>query len=133
MNRFSSSRGLVRSLLKTNSVTDSSCPWARIDDNRLDLYSLDRSIRAVVDYLDRVDPEAAQVARKRYGCLTPWAKAPAEYGHMARSRGYAPCEQAVTRMLRELLDQQLAYTAGDGDDFLDAAQNARLVRNAEAY
>ena len=27
-------------------------------------------------YLDEVDPEAAAVARKRYGCLTPWQKEP---------------------------------------------------------
>ena len=32
------------------------------------------SIRAVIDYLDKVDPEAARVARERYGCLTPWQK-----------------------------------------------------------
>src|SRR5690348_2524442 len=44
----------------------------------LDLYSLDSSIRAVIDYLDRVDPETAQVARHRYGCLMPWSKEPAQ-------------------------------------------------------
>ena len=99
----------------------------------LDLYSLNSSIRAVVDYLDRVDPEAAQVARKRYGCLAPWATEPAGYGQMALSKGYAPCEPAVTAMLRDLLDKRLAYAAQDGTEFHDAAQNARLVRNAEAY
>ena len=41
----------------------------------LDLYSLHTSIRAVLDYLDRVDPEAARGrARERYGCLTPWSQ-----------------------------------------------------------
>ena len=44
----------------------------------LDLYSLNKSIRAVLDYLDRVDPEAAAVARRRYGCLAPWAKSDGE-------------------------------------------------------
>ncbi|HMA25548.1 MAG TPA: erythromycin esterase family protein, partial [Gemmatimonadaceae bacterium] len=39
----------------------------------LDLYSLNASIHAVIAYLDRVDPEAAGVARRRYGCLTPWS------------------------------------------------------------
>src|SRR5205807_1649482 len=33
----------------------------------LDLYSLHASIRAVLGYLDRVDPEAARRARFRYG------------------------------------------------------------------
>jgi erythromycin esterase-like protein len=35
----------------------------------LDLYSLYRSIHEVVDYLERVDPEAAARARERYACL----------------------------------------------------------------
>lgn len=99
----------------------------------LDLYSLGASIRAVLDYLDRIDPEAAAIARKRYGCLTPWAREPQLYGRMAISSGYAKCEAPVVQMLGELLEKQLEYAAKDGDDFLDAAANARLVMNAEAY
>ena len=99
----------------------------------LDLYSLNASIRAVIDYLDDVDPEAAQVARRRYGCLTPWSKEPAQYGHMALTAGYPICERAVTDMLRALLEKRLQYAVHDGERFFDAAQNARLVRNAEAY
>ena len=99
----------------------------------LDLYSLNTSIRAVIDYLDSVDPDAAAIARRRYGCLTPWAKEPAQYGHMALSAGYALCEKAVTDMLRGLLDKRLEYSRHDGAQFFDAAQNARLVRDAEAY
>ncbi|HEY9236357.1 MULTISPECIES: protein-L-isoaspartate(D-aspartate) O-methyltransferase [Phenylobacterium] len=95
----------------------------------LDLYSLSASIRAVLDYLDRTDPPAAQVARERYGCLTPWAKEPQAYGRMALSEGYARCEAAVMAVLRDLLERRLA----DGSDALDAAANARLVKNAEAY
>jgi protein-L-isoaspartate(D-aspartate) O-methyltransferase len=99
----------------------------------LDLYSLDSSIRAVIDYLDKVDPDAAQVARRRYGCLTPWSREPAQYGRMALSAGYALCEKAVVQMLRELLARRMEYAQADGERFLDAAQNARLVSNAEAY
>ena len=99
----------------------------------LDLYSMNKSIRVVVDYLERVDPEAAMVARKRYGCLTPWAKQPAAYGKLALTSGFALCEQAVLEALRELLERHLEYAGGDGAEFLDAAHNARLVRNAEAY
>jgi protein-L-isoaspartate(D-aspartate) O-methyltransferase len=108
-------------------------PERRASFHGLDLYSLNASIRAVVDYLDRVDPEAAAVARRRYGCLAPWASEPAGYGRMALTQGYALCERAVTDMLRELLEMRLKYTARDGHDWFDAAQNARLVRNAEAY
>jgi erythromycin esterase-like protein len=37
----------------------------------LDIYGVNASIASVIAYLDEVDPEAAGVARKRYGCLTP--------------------------------------------------------------
>jgi protein-L-isoaspartate(D-aspartate) O-methyltransferase len=108
-------------------------PEARAGIYGLDLYSLSASIRAVLDYLDRVDPEAAAVARERYGCLTPWANEPQAYGRMALSGGYARCETAVVETLTALLGQQLDYAARDGEAFLDATANARLVRDAEAY
>jgi protein-L-isoaspartate(D-aspartate) O-methyltransferase len=99
----------------------------------LDIYNMGASIRAVIDYLDRVDPEAARVARERYGCLTPWQRDPATYGRAALSTGYAKCELPVTQQLRDLLKKELEYQAQDRDSFLDAAQNARLVAAAERY
>jgi protein-L-isoaspartate(D-aspartate) O-methyltransferase len=99
----------------------------------LDLYNLSASIAAVLDYLDRVDPDTAQVARQRYGCLTPWAKEPQAYGRMAQTSGYAQCEAGVVKMLGEMLNAKLEYAAHDGESFLDATANARLVKNAEAY
>jgi protein-L-isoaspartate(D-aspartate) O-methyltransferase len=99
----------------------------------LDLYNLTASIRIVIDYLERVDPQAAAVARRRYGCLTPWAKDPQAYGAMALTAGYGICEEAVVGMLKDMLNKQLQYAAEDPESFLDAAANARLVKNAEAY
>lgn len=99
----------------------------------LDIYNMSGSIGAVLDYLNRVDPEAAKVARERYGCLTPWQKNPATYGRAALSKGYAECEQAVIEQCQELLQKRLDYAAADGDAFLDAAQNARLIASAERY
>ena len=99
----------------------------------LDLYNMSGSMRAVIDYLDEVDPEAATVARERYGCLTPWSKEPQAYGRMALTAGYGRCEDEVAAMLTELLAQRLDYVGQDGDSFLDAAENARLVKDAEAY
>ncbi len=99
----------------------------------LDIYNMSGSIAAVLEYLDKVDPEAAAVARERYGCLTPWQKEPSTYGHAVLTAGYCKCEQAVIDQCRELLQRRLEYGAQDGEGFLDAAQNARLVAAAERY
>ena len=99
----------------------------------LDLYNLSGSMRAVIDFLDQEDPQAAQLARKRYGCLEPWADNPARYGAIAMSEGYGRCEAGVTRMLGELSQRNFNCLTEDCDEWLDAAANARLVKNAETY
>jgi protein-L-isoaspartate(D-aspartate) O-methyltransferase len=43
------------------------------------------------------------------------------------------CEKDVVAMLRDLLARRLDYAAQDGDEFFDAAQNARVVAGAERY
>ena len=99
----------------------------------LDLYSMYGSIAAVLDYLDRVDPSAAQIARERYACLTPWSGDPAAYGRAALTERQRSCEGPVVAIVMDLLDQRLEYARRDGERFLDAVQNARLVANAERY
>ncbi len=99
----------------------------------LDLYSMFNSIAEVLAYLDKVDPEAAEIARKRYGCLAPWSSEPAAYGRAALSQGYAMCEEPVQRILVDLLAKELSYARKNGEAFFDAAQNARVVRDAERY
>jgi erythromycin esterase-like protein len=49
------------------------------------------------------------------------------------TEGYRKCEQAVIDQCRELLQRRLEYAAQDGESFLDAAQNARLITSAERY
>jgi erythromycin esterase-like protein len=99
----------------------------------LDIYSLRASIAAVLAYLDHVDPQAAQAARERYACLEPWGRDPARYGRAVLHGTHADCEDAVIDQLQALLDKRLAYARAGHEDFLDAAQNARLVASAERY
>ena len=99
----------------------------------LDLYNMSGSIAAVLEYLDKIDPKAAVVARERYGCLTPWQKEPSTYGRAVLTSGYRKCEQVVVEQCRALLEKRLEYTRQDGESFLDAAQNARLIASAERY
>lgn len=99
----------------------------------LDLYSLDSSIGAVLNYLDSVDTETAQIARVRYGCLTPWTNDPSLYGQIAVTRQYKKCEDDVLAALQDLLKNRLEYSCKDGEQFFNAEQNARLIINAERY
>ena len=108
-------------------------PRARVAFHGLDLYSLYVSIRAVLNYLDDVDPDAGRVARERYGCLTPWQGDPATYGQAALIGSYRTCEPNVVSALRDLLAKRLAYVGHDGERYFDAVQNARLITNAERY
>jgi erythromycin esterase-like protein len=99
----------------------------------LDLYNLSASMRAVIDFLEEKDPELARLAHRRYGCLDPWAENPALYGRNALIEGYARCEVGVVQMLKDLLQKQIDCFAEECDEWLDAAANARLVKDAEAY
>jgi protein-L-isoaspartate(D-aspartate) O-methyltransferase len=123
-------RDFVSWLRKHNGTVDGG---KRVAFHGLDLYSLYDSIRSVLNYLDEVDPESARVARERYGCLTPWQRDPATYGHAALTGSYPTCESHVVRALTDLQAKRRAYAEHDGERFLDAEQNARLVANAERY
>ena len=103
----------------------------------LDLYSLRASIQAVLAYLGKVDPDAARRARARYGCFDQFGDELQQYGYAA-SFGLTPtCEREVLAELVELQRKRAIYASRDGrvaaDDFFSAAQNARLVRDAEEY
>ncbi len=108
-------------------------PDNRVAFHGLDLYSLYDLIRAVLKYLDEVDPVTARVARERYGCLTPWQSDPATYGHAALTGTYQTCESEVAVVLTDLLQKRNAYAERDGERFMDAVQNARLIADAEQY
>jgi erythromycin esterase-like protein len=102
----------------------------------LDLYSLYRSIEAVVGYLAEVDPPAAERARQRYACLERFEESQA-YGYAVAHGVSEPCRQAVVRQLLELQRGAGDYLRRDDlaaeEEQFYAEQNARLVLNAEEY
>lgn len=108
-------------------------PQTRAGFYGLDLYSLFNSAKSIIDYLQDVDPDLARIARQRYGCLSPWEADPAAYGHAALTGAYRHCEDEVVAVLVDLMKKRKDYAWNDGDRFLDAAQNAALVANAEKY
>jgi len=104
----------------------------RLEVRGLDVYSLHHSRDEVLTYLDRVDPEQAAAARRRYSCLTPFLEEPQAYGARALATGQS-CEDGVVEQLVALLERRLAYQAEDGETYFDAEQNARVVWAAESY
>ncbi|ACO47766.1 erythromycin esterase family protein [Deinococcus deserti] len=102
----------------------------------LDLYSLHRSMNAVVDYLQQVDPEAAKRARERYSCFEMFGENPQAYGYATEHGAWEPCEQEAMQQLLELQRRAPELTDGQqlsDDELFFAEQNARLARNAEQY
>jgi erythromycin esterase-like protein len=100
----------------------------------LDLYSLFSSMRTVVDYLDRVDPDAARRARYRYSCFEHFGEDSQAYGYTASFDLSRSCENEAVSQLVELQRRAMDYLGrAGGDELFDAEQNARLVKNAEEY
>jgi erythromycin esterase-like protein len=101
----------------------------------LDLYSLFTSLREVLAYLDKVDPEAARVARERYACFDHYYEDSQHYGYSANLDLSASCEEGVIEQLSQLHQRAYEYMQKDGgaDAFFYAQHNARLVKNAEEY
>jgi erythromycin esterase-like protein len=112
-------------------------PATKVRFYGLDLYSLGASIEAVVDYLDRVDPEEARRARERYSCFDHVGAEGQTYGFALAYQGAIPCENEVVAQLLELRARSAAYLRRDGwvaeDELFFAEQNARVVRDAEEY
>src|SRR5258705_1842960 len=103
----------------------------------LDLYSLRASMEAVLKYLETVDPETAKQARSRYACFDHFGEDTQIYGFVTGTGLAKSCEEEVINQLVELRRQAMEYAQRDGrvaeDEFFYAVQNARLVKNAEAY
>jgi erythromycin esterase-like protein len=103
----------------------------------LDLYSLHASMAAVIRYLDKVDPVAAQRARHRYACFDQFGIDPHMYAYATAFGGMEACEEEVIEQLLELRQNATRYLQRDGllasDEYFFAEQNAKLVKNVEEY
>lgn len=102
----------------------------------MDLYSLYRSADAVVGYLQKVDPEQAETARRLYAGLDH-VRDPNQYGAEAASGLRPSCRDAAAALLIDLARNAPSYQAEDGQAALDeqfcAERNAYVVLNAEHY
>jgi erythromycin esterase-like protein len=91
----------------------------------------------VIEYLDKVDPPAANRARRGYACFDAFGEDVQLYGYAASLNLERSCEDEVVEQLIELRRRAAEYATRDGriaaDEYFVAEQNAQVVRNAETY
>jgi erythromycin esterase len=110
----------------------------RVPDDRkvgfygLDVYSLWDSMRAVLEYLERIDPQLAAGARRAYRCFEPYGEDEQEY---ARATYLVPtsCEDEAVSVLRTLRGRAPEYAQDGREAYFNAEQNAFVAKNAELY
>jgi erythromycin esterase-like protein len=89
-------------------------------------------MRAVTNYLRRIDPKLAEAARAAYSCFEPFAENVEEY---ARATALVPtsCEDEAVAVLRALRSRAPSYSEDGREGYFNAEQNALVARNAELY
>jgi len=118
---------------------------AKVSFFGLDLYSLHRSADEVLRYLERVDPEGAKAARKRYNCFERFGEDTTRYAFEAQFGLAKTCHKEVIQTLRNLLCNHQRYIEEQfsveersvgghpAEEQFMAEMNALLVRDAEEY
>jgi erythromycin esterase-like protein len=89
-------------------------------------------MRAVVDYLERIDPKLAAGAKRAYRCFEPYGEDEQEY---ARATYLVPtsCEDEAVSVLRSLRARPAEYDGDGREAQFNAEQNALVAKNAELY
>lgn len=97
----------------------------------LDVYSLWDSMKAIMDYLQRVDPEALKAAKRAFGCFEPYGEDVQDYAIATR---FIPesCEDEVVDLLKTIRSRVHEYP-GDRESKFNAEQNALVAVDAERY
>lgn len=94
----------------------------------LDVYSLWDSLTRIISWLTDHAPEAVPAAMRAWQCFAPYHEDPHRYAWSTRLVPQS-CESDVVDLLVEVRRRVVA----DGDDALDAEQNAAIAVGAERY
>lgn len=98
----------------------------------LDVYSLWDSLHEVTEALKAIDPSAYQQAQKVLHCFHEFGTELEDY---ANQTAMVPdnCEESILRLLLKVRQEALQSKVSDSEVRLSLAQNAQIIRNAEAY
>ena len=120
---------LVRQL---RSFNDSRPRSDRVGFYGIDVYGLEGSLQAVLDYVAEVNPEKAPEILAAYDCLMPYREDGAGYARRLALGGNS-CEDAVRWVLEHLREEADNYKAQDAKAYFAAKQHAWVVKNAERH
>jgi erythromycin esterase-like protein len=94
-------------------------------------------MQAVIEYLEKVDPDAAKRAVERYACFDHLGFTPETYGYLTSTGIKEPCIKKAVEQLLDLQHNAFSLLSKDGipaeEEYFYATQNARLVKNADIY
>jgi erythromycin esterase len=96
----------------------------------LDVYSLWDSMREMMRYLEKEDPQAANAVRKAILCFEPYEGNEQLYARYSLT-GHS-CRDQVVSLLREIRSKA-QFLDGDREAGFNTEQNARVAVNAEKY
>jgi len=96
----------------------------------LDVYSLWDSMYAMMDYLQKEDPQAAQAVKKAIQCFEPYQEN--EHAYARYSLTEHSCRDKVLALLKEIR-MKAQFLDGDREAGFNTEQNAIIAVNAEKY
>jgi erythromycin esterase-like protein len=96
----------------------------------LDVYSLWDSMYAMMDYLEKEDPQTAQTVRSAIKCFEPYQEDEQMYARYSLTEH--SCRDKVLAMLREIRNKA-QFLDGDREAGFNTEQNALIAVNAEKY
>ena len=96
----------------------------------LDVYSLWDSMYAMMDYLEKEDPQTAQTVRKAIQCFEPFQENEQMYARYSLTEH--SCRDKVLALLREIRSKA-QFLDGDREAGFNTEQNALIAVNAEKY
>ncbi|OBZ78783.1 hypothetical protein A0H81_00606 [Grifola frondosa] len=135
-------------------MRDTQDPSKKVSFYGMDLYSLHRSADEVLKYIERVDPEGAKTARKKYNCFERFGEDTLRYAYetqfglakvkIAALRSPSDCHKEVLFNLKNLLINHRKYiedqmpvnhdhSGHPAEEQFMAEMNALVVRDAEEY
>jgi erythromycin esterase-like protein len=107
-------------------------PERRVGVYGMDVYDLFDAQDAVVAYLRRVSPEAAERARREYRCFASYNRSSHAYGEASR-RESRSCEEEAAAVVAEVRRIPRPDTAAEAEEHFAAVRAAASVAGGEAY